>query len=161
MIICFFFQSFLHSRSCSSFFHQGYVAIFVKVLVERCLWKMQRWIRPVMWNRRWSVGIILDRDGSKILCTGWLFRFQQAGGPQESTCEEESDFQAKSCESLYQWIIRVFTTCFWFLSFWRCLFLLVWNFGSWYPGNLGTGGPCFGLVEANAKNWDWFVKETF
>ena len=76
---------------------------------------------------------------SKILCTGWLFRFQQAGGPQESTREEESDFQAKSCESLYQWnqwIIRVFTTCFWFLSFWRGLefwVLVSWQSWHWWP----------------------------
>ena len=32
-----------------------------------------------------------------------------------------------------------------------CHFGVVWNFGSWYPGNLDTGGPCFGLVRANVK----------
>ena len=127
----------------------GHAAVFFIKGMLRFLWKfwsrdvfertMQRWIRPVMWNRRWSVGIILDWDGSKILCTGWLFRFQQAGGPQESTCEEESDFQAKSCESLYQWnqwIIRVFTTCLWFLSFWRGLefwVLVSWQSWHWWP----------------------------
>lgn len=86
------------------------------------------------------------------------FRFQQAGGPQESTCEEESDFQAKSCESLYQWIIRVFTTCFWF-----CHFGVVCS--CWF-GILGLGILAILTLVALVlvwwkqmpKNWDWFCE---